>query len=128
MDRARESADQCLEIATRTTARKYLARAWRLQGEIAIARQQWDDAHQILRRALEVAEFIGNPPQLWKTHLALGRVHSGAGNVLPARQAYRAAHDVIERVKANLRNADLRASIEHASTTREVYRLATPEQ
>jgi tetratricopeptide (TPR) repeat protein len=124
---ASQFAHQCLELATRSNSRKYLVRGWRLQGEIALARRQWDEAEQALRKALEIAELIGNPPQLWKTHLALGRFHSEVGRGEAARQAYRAARDVIERLKANLRNADLRASIETAPTIRQIYGLATQE-
>jgi tetratricopeptide (TPR) repeat protein len=76
---ASQFAHQCLELATRCSSRKYLVRGWRLQGEIALARRQWDEAEQALRRALEIAQAIGNPPQLWKTHVALGRLHMEAG-------------------------------------------------
>jgi tetratricopeptide (TPR) repeat protein len=40
LPRAQESMAQCLQHATRTNARKYLVKSWRLQGEIALARQQ----------------------------------------------------------------------------------------
>jgi tetratricopeptide (TPR) repeat protein len=38
--RAQEFANRCLDIATRTNARKYLVRGGRLRGEIALARHQ----------------------------------------------------------------------------------------
>jgi hypothetical protein len=69
---ARECANQCLELATRTTSRKYLVRGWRLAGEIALAQRRWEEAEQALRHALTFAETIGNPTQLWKTHVVLG--------------------------------------------------------
>ena len=46
---AQESVAQCLHSATRTNARKYLIKGWRLQGEIALARQQRDEAGGWLR-------------------------------------------------------------------------------
>jgi tetratricopeptide (TPR) repeat protein len=125
--KAREFSQQCLELATRSNSRKYLVRGWRLQGEIALARRQWDEANTALRTALDSAEAIGNPPQLWKTHLAMGRFHGELGRVEAARQAHRAARDVIERLKANLRDADLRASVESAPMIRLAYKLAEPE-
>ena len=42
--KAREFADQCLDLATRTNSRKYLVKGYRLMGEIALARRQWDEA------------------------------------------------------------------------------------
>jgi predicted ATPase len=65
--KAQEFADQCLELATRTNLRKYLVKAWRLKGESALARGQWDEAEGMLRQALALAQAIGNPTQLWKT-------------------------------------------------------------
>ncbi|MFQ5974406.1 MAG: hypothetical protein ACE5Q3_18950, partial [Alphaproteobacteria bacterium] len=75
--RAEASCDRGLDQATRTASRKYVARAWRLKGEIATARRDWDAAERALAQALAVARATGNPPQLWKTHVALGRFHAG---------------------------------------------------
>jgi tetratricopeptide (TPR) repeat protein len=125
--KAKEFSQQCLELATRSNSRKYLVRGRRLQGEIALARRQWAEADTALRAALESAKAIGNPPQLWKTHLVIGRFHDELGRVEAARHAYRAARDVIEHVKANLRNTDLRTGLESAPLVRQVYELATPQ-
>ena len=70
--RAGEFADQCLDLATRTNSRKNLVKGWRLRGEIALARRDLDAAASALRQALAIAETVGNPPQLWKTHAAWG--------------------------------------------------------
>jgi tetratricopeptide (TPR) repeat protein len=111
--RAQEYASQCLNIATRTNAGKYLARGERLQGEIALARHQRDEAAAWLRRALARAQALGNPTQLWKTHVALGRLQTEARRPEQARQAHDAACQVIEQVKARLQNPALRISLEH---------------
>jgi tetratricopeptide (TPR) repeat protein len=122
--RAQEFADQCLDIATRTNSRKYAVKGWRLRGEIALSRRQWDEAEGWLRQALALAQALSNPTQLWKTHLALGQLHAAARRPEQARQAYHAARQVIERVKANLRNAELRTGLENASFIRQVYDLS----
>jgi tetratricopeptide (TPR) repeat protein len=123
-DRARRFAEECLERGTRTNSRRYLARGWRLAGEIATERRQWNEADEALRRALAIAQQIGNPTQLWKTHLVLGRLHDEQGQREAARAAYRAARDVIDRVKASLQTPPLRASLEQAPFIRMVYDLA----
>ena len=123
--RAQEFADQCLDIATRTNSRKYMVRGWRLRGDIALARRQWGEAAEWLRQALPLAQAVGNPPQLWKTHLALGRLHAEVNRPEQARQMYRAAREVIERVKANLHNSELRAGLENSSLIQHVYGLST---
>jgi tetratricopeptide (TPR) repeat protein len=119
-------ADQCLELATRTGARKNLVKGWRLKAETALGRHQLDDAERALREALVVAQAIGNPTQLWKTHVAVGRLHEEKRNVESARQAYQAARDVIDGVHANLRSPALRASFERSPAIRAVYDPGTP--
>ena len=123
---AREHADECLERATRTRSRKYLVKGWRLHGEIAKARRMWEDAHRALREALAVAEFLGNPTQLWKTHMAIGGLHSQLKTPEAAQQAYEAARNVIEQIKSRLHNPGLRTSLESAPLIRRVYELAMP--
>jgi class 3 adenylate cyclase/tetratricopeptide (TPR) repeat protein len=125
--RAQAFTDQCLDIATRTNSRKYLVKGWRLRGEIALACRQRDEAVGWLQQALTLAQIIGNPTQLWKTHLALGHLHAAARQPEQARQAYRAARAVIERVKAHLRNSELRAGLENSSLIQHVYDLSASD-
>jgi tetratricopeptide (TPR) repeat protein len=122
--KAREFADQSLDLATRTNSRKNLVKVFRLNGEIAAARRQRDDAEAAFRQALSVAEMIGNPTQLWKTHVAFGHFHAERKDPEAARRAFRAGREVIEGVKANLRDPTLRASLETAPTIRQIYELA----
>jgi len=124
--KAQEFADQCLELATRTNSRKYLVKGWRLMGEIALARGQWDEADGALRQALSIAQAIGNPTQLWKTYLACGRLHAATKKLEAARQAYGAACEVIERIKGSLRDPGLRASLEDSPLIRRVYDWHAP--
>jgi tetratricopeptide (TPR) repeat protein len=124
--RAEEFAAQCLEIATRTNSRKYVVKGWRLLGEIALARRQWDEAEKALQQALTIAQAIGNPTQLWKTHLTYGHLYTAIRKPEMAQQSYGAARDVLERVKGSLRDPGLRASLENSPLMRRVYDLCAP--
>jgi len=124
--RAHEFADQCLELTTRTNSRMYLVKGWRLRGEIALAHRQGNEAEEALRQALSIAEAIGNPTQLWKTHIALGQLHTETKRSEAAQQAYRAAREVIDRIKASLQNPGLRASLENSPLVRYIYDLSAP--
>ena len=121
---ARQFADQCLDLATRTNSRKNLVKAWRLRGEIALARCELEDAEGPLRQALAIAEAVGNPTQLWKTHVAWGRFCAVGRRPTEAGQAYQAARAVLGRVKASLQDPALRASLDQARDVRQVYELA----
>jgi hypothetical protein len=86
----------------------------------------WEDAERAFHEALAVAEPIGNPTQLWKTHMAVGELHSERKTPEAARQAYAAARTVIERTTADLHSPGLRASLERAPLIRRVYDLTAP--
>ena len=123
-ERATEFGDRCLDLATRTNSRRNLAKGWRLRGEIAFARRQLEDAETAFRRALEIAEAIGNPTQLWTAGAALGRLHAARGRPDLAREAYRAARDVVIRVKGTLEDERLRTTLAQAPAVRRLVDLA----
>ncbi len=87
-----------------------------------------EDVHQLMTQACEqaltIAQAIGNPPQLWKTHAALGRLHAEIGKPQAAREAYHAAREVIDRISVNLRDPGLRAGLEGSPLIQEVYGLS----
>jgi tetratricopeptide (TPR) repeat protein len=122
--KATEFCDHCLDIATRTQSRKNLVKGWRLKGEIALARRQWSEAQHAFGQALTIAQAIGNPTQLWKTHLALGRFYTDNKKPEAAERAFQASREVIERIKGRLQNPTLRASLEGAPMIRQVYDLS----
>jgi tetratricopeptide (TPR) repeat protein len=124
--KAREWADQCLEIATRTNAPKNLVKGWRLRGEIAMARRQWDDAASALQQAVAHARGIGNPTQLWKTLAALGRLQAERHEPEAARQAYVAAREIIDAIRGRLRDGRLRASLDASPSIQRVYQSSAP--
>jgi DNA-binding NtrC family response regulator/tetratricopeptide (TPR) repeat protein len=119
---ARAHADRCLELATRYRARKNLVKGWRLHGEIATAARAWDAAEQALLRARDLADAIGNPPQQWRTHAALARLHAARGRADAARAAA-AGIEVLDRVAAGLTDPALRASLERLPLALELRTL-----
>jgi tetratricopeptide (TPR) repeat protein len=120
-------ADRCVQMATHTRARKYLVKVWRLKGEIALAGRQWAEAESAMHHALTIAQAIRNPTQLWKTHLTMGRLYSATQRHEQAQQAYRAARDVLDQLKAQLQTPELRASLEHSPVIQQVYEMSTSD-
>jgi tetratricopeptide (TPR) repeat protein len=124
--KAREFADRCVEQATRTTSRKYVIRGWRLRGEIALARGQWDEADAALRRALEIAQVVRNPTHLWKTHAAFGRLRDEQGKPDEARGAYAAARQTVDGMRARLTSPELKAALDRAAFVKRLAELSAP--
>lgn len=124
--KAQEWADQCLEIATRTSSRKNLAKGWRLRGEIELARRRWDDANTALQQALTFARIIGNPTQIWKTYAAIGRLYEERQQPDAAHPAYIAARKALDGIKYRLHDERLRASFDAAPSIQDIYKLSTP--
>jgi tetratricopeptide (TPR) repeat protein len=120
LDEARRQAERCLELATRTNARKNLVKGWRLAGEVASAAGRSDDAERALREAHVIAESIGNPPQLWRTYAALARFHALRGAKDGARLAAANGLRVVEGVLTGLSDEILRASLERLPLVREL--------
>jgi class 3 adenylate cyclase/tetratricopeptide (TPR) repeat protein len=112
--------NQCLELATRTDSKKYLARGWRLKGEIAMARLRWEDAEEALRKALGFARRVGNPTQLWKTHLALGQLYRETRRPQPARSSFAAARKVCDGIGRSLQTPELKQGFERSPLIRSV--------
>ncbi len=100
--------DQSLDLATPYGARKNLVRGWRLKGEYALARKEWAEAEGWLHKAWGLAEEIGNPPQMWKSRLALGEFFEATGKPQEAAEARRQAGDIIERTKQGLKDPEFR--------------------
>ena len=109
---ARAHKTACLDLATRSGSRKNLVKGWRLAGEIARAERDWDGAEGHLRTSRDLAASLGNPVQLWKSELALGRCLQDTGRVDDARQAFQRAFDVMQSVRERLRDDRLRQAFE----------------
>jgi len=119
--RADDFCNQCLDLATRTDSKKYLVRGWRLKGEIAMARLQWEEAEEALRKALSLAKWVGNPTQLWKTQMALGELYRDTRRAEQGRASFAAASKVIDGIGQNLQTPELKEGFERSPFFRAVY-------
>ncbi len=102
IDKALAYGGECVQQSESTGRRKNIVKGRRLRGQVFLIQGKLMDAEQEFLKALEIAQQIGNPPQLWKTHAALGDLRQAQGRPDDARQAYRDAILVIEKVAAGL--------------------------
>lgn len=101
-------ADECLELAEKSNSRKNIIKGRRLRGQALMAQGKLDKAERELDVALIMAQKVGNPPQLWKTHAALGDLSLAQERPGEAHQSYGAAMAVIDEVAINLSDESLR--------------------
>ncbi len=123
--KAGEFAQQCQVIAESTNSQKYVARIWQLQGEIACARKAWPEAEQFFANAVKMAAAIGNPPLMVSTRTALGDFHAAAKRADKATKEYRAAHEVIDRIRRATKSTELRAGLDTAPAFQRIEHLLT---
>jgi len=113
-------ANQCLEIATPRNSRKYISRAWRLRGDAALARRQWQDAQAYLDRAVDVAQQIGNPSPLWRAHVSAARLAEHRDDWQAAGQSWKSAQQVINRMTTAIGDAALADRLAALPLVREI--------
>jgi class 3 adenylate cyclase/tetratricopeptide (TPR) repeat protein len=116
--KANDFCNQCLDLATGTDSKKYLARGWRLRGEIAVARLQWEEAEEALRKALAFAKRVGNPTQLWRTHSACGELYRDTRRPDLAGSSFAASRKVIDGIGQSLRSPELKEGFERSQVIR----------
>ena len=102
------------------TNRRYRLILLRSQAVLA----QWDaDVEQAighLETALALAQEIGLPGEAWPILGELGRRHTEQGEVVPAREAYREASVIINRLAETFDEEELRAGFLAADPVRSI--------
>jgi uncharacterized protein HemY len=101
-------AQRAFEIAERTKNRRGRIRVNRLMGEIYIKNMGFSKAEKKLNVAISDAKKLGNPYQLWKTHLDLGKLKEAQDFNPQAQEQYKEALEVIEKIGSNLKDGKIR--------------------
>jgi tetratricopeptide (TPR) repeat protein len=96
-DEAMQCAHKAFEIAEKTLNKRGMIKASCLMGEIYITKKDFSKAEETLNEAIANAKEIGNPPQLWRTYYALGKLKEAQGLKQEAKEKYREALKVTER-------------------------------
>jgi len=124
VDRALIMADECLSLAEKTNSRKYIVKGWRLRGQVFLKQGEYMEAEKEFSKALAIAQEIGNPPQLWKTYIALGDLRQAQKKKGEALQAYHNAMNVIETVAKGLKDQSLKKSFLNSDHVKSIIKKA----
>jgi tetratricopeptide (TPR) repeat protein len=123
-DEAETEARRVLELATRHHIGTDIAVGHKLLGEVAIARGDFEAAGAELEAAVEQHRRHPSPLMAWRTHAALGRLHTQADNGERAREAFGEAAEIIEMIASNTDEKDLRTTFLSSPAVREVMEAA----
>jgi tetratricopeptide (TPR) repeat protein len=123
-DKALAYADECLALAEQSDSRKNIVKGRRLRGQVFLAQGKLAEAERELATALEMAQEVGNPPQVWKTYAALADLRKAQAKANDARQAYRDALTVIERLAAGLSDESLKETFLSSDHVQGIRRAA----
>ncbi|MGD9227441.1 MAG: adenylate/guanylate cyclase domain-containing protein [Desulfobacterales bacterium] len=107
-DEAMQCAQRAFEIAKKTKNKRGMIRANRHMGKIYIKNMEFSKAEKKLNGAITDAKKLGNPYQLWKTHLDLGKLKEAQDFNQDAQKQYRQALEIIENIGSNLKGEKTR--------------------
>jgi class 3 adenylate cyclase/tetratricopeptide (TPR) repeat protein len=124
LDMAITYADECLALAQQSNSQKNIAKGCRLRAQVFLAQDRLGEALQELSIALEVAQRIGNPPQLWKTYAVLGDLRQAQGQTDETYRAYGDALSIIEKMATSLQNQSLRDTFISSHPVQEIRQKA----
>lgn len=120
LEKALAYAAKCLVLADESNSRKNIVKGRRLRGQALMAQGHLDQAEEELSIALDMAQKVGNPAQLWQTHAALGDLQTLQVRYDGADEAYQDAVEVIQQVAGKLTDPDLRETFLTSTTVRTI--------
>ena len=121
---ARDYAARCLKHAEPTKSRKYIAGAWTLLGDCAVAALDWEAAEKWYAKANAMVRAIGHALQIWQTHAALGQLYRDTDRLDQSRLQYSSAARQIERLRQATKDERLLAGLKGAARMNDVRERA----
>ena len=124
LERSLKMVNECLDLAEATDSRKNIIKGRRLSGLVFLAQEEFLEAEKELMIALEIAKQICNPPQLWKTLVALGNLWMAQKNKAKALQAYNEALLVVENIASGLSDKSLKETFLSSKHVKSIIKKA----
>ena len=113
-------AEDSLAISERAGAKKYIAKAFKLKAEALAKIGHAEEAIELMEKALELAQQVGNPPLLWQIHYSFGLLEEKRGDARKANEHYAKAITLIEAVAAQLNDAVVKSTLLTSQETRAI--------
>ena len=124
LDNAMACADECLTLAEQSKSRKNIVKGRRLRGQVFLSQGMLAEAEEVLSSAVEAALQVGNPTQLWLTHMTLARLYGSLKRPKHEQEHWKAAAAVIKSTMDELQDRALRETFINAAPIREIMENA----
>jgi len=119
-ERALKLTEDSLAISEKAGAKKYVVKGLKLKAETLAKMNKTEEAIDLMKEALKLAQQVGNPPILWQTHYSLGLLLEKHGKLQEANEHYAQAITLIEATAAKLNDPSLKNSLLTATPTKAI--------
>jgi tetratricopeptide (TPR) repeat protein len=127
IERARQYAEEMLQIAVSTGQVKNMAKGSKLKGETLAVAGELDEAVRELERAHDTAEAIGQRNLAWQIGYSLAQLRERQGQYTEAKALYEQAMRTIQRITSEIGDPELRHAFTRARMVQAVHdALAKP--
>jgi tetratricopeptide (TPR) repeat protein len=113
-------AEDSLAISEKAGAKKHVANGLKLKAEVLAKMGNIEEAVKLTENALNLAQQVGNPTQLWQIHYSLGLLEEKLGDAQEANEHYAKAIALLEAVASQLNDAVLKGTLLASQKTRAV--------
>lgn len=117
---ALELAEDALTISEKAGAKKNIVKSWRLKAEALAKMGKIDEAIELMKNTLKLAQQVGNPPLLWQIHYCLGLLLQKYGDPQRANEHHGKAIALIEATASKLEDASLKNALLMAPLTKAI--------
>lgn len=114
-------AEECINLSEKTGAQKYLAKAYKVKGDVLSTLGKLEEASFELKKALNLTNRIAYPPLGWMLNFALGRLYQAQGKSDESEVYYRRAIEAIEKLASRIGSDELRKTFLSSREVEQVY-------
>lgn len=114
-----------LERVRELHARKREGGFLRLQGEVHVRRNEFENAIVNFGEAIQILKEVGNPRQLWQAHASLASAFDLLGRFSEAKEQWGAASEIVHNVGKGISDRELRDGFLRAEPIHNILSKAT---
>jgi len=110
---ALDIVDRLIASAPGMSPGRVITFLWKLKGEALIAMGKMEEAHALLKAAVENAQATGERFLLWRLHASLAQLYCGIGRQSEAGKEFSTARELVEELADTVPNGEVRDKFLH---------------